>query len=211
MNELSPPPKLPVSWEASHAPLHMTADEFLAWEGDGSGRKLILVDGEVWAMSPASALHGTIQSNLSFLMLTAIEASSLPLRVVSEGAIVPALHAKDNVRVPDLVVAPEGGVADEVVVNEPVALLEILSPGNKSLTRNNVRAYATLPGVLEIVVIHTSRVEVEVLRRDGAGAWPPDPEHVRPGGRLRLHTAGLDCAVERVYARTKLAGRGSAR
>ena len=186
----------------------MTAGEFLLWPGDGTGRKCQLIDGEVWAMSPASPRHGFVQANLSYLLLAAIEQALLPSRVATEGAIVPALHAADNVRVPDLVVAvDEGSEGDAMVINEPLALVEILSPGNKSLTRDNVRAYATLPSVREIVVVHISRMEVEVLRRDDTGAWPADPEVVKPGGFLRLETAGLECALERVYARTGLVRR----
>ena len=209
MNEIAPLRQV-ASREATHARLHMTADEFLMWEGDGTGRKLQLIDGMDGAVSPASSpassRYGIIQANLSFLILTAIEASSAPLGVVSEGAVIPALHATDNVRVPDLVVAPLDGIDDRVVVRKPIALVEILSPGNRSLTRNNVRAYATLPGVREILVVHTSRIELEVFRRDSAGAWPDAPETIKGGGRLRLHTVGLECPVERVYVRPSLGG-----
>jgi hypothetical protein len=40
---------------------HMTAEEFLAWPGDGSGRRFQLVAGEIRPMSPASRIHGVIQ------------------------------------------------------------------------------------------------------------------------------------------------------
>lgn len=33
---------------------YMTADDFLAWPGDGTGRTFQLVDGEVRPVSPAS-------------------------------------------------------------------------------------------------------------------------------------------------------------
>jgi Uma2 family endonuclease len=46
----------------------MTAADFLDWPGDGSGRKFQLVDGEVRAMSPGSATHGTIQMTLGRLI-----------------------------------------------------------------------------------------------------------------------------------------------
>src|SRR5262245_8276192 len=42
-------------------PPSMTVADFLAWPGDGTGRKFQLVDGEVRAMSPASAAHAMIQ------------------------------------------------------------------------------------------------------------------------------------------------------
>jgi Putative restriction endonuclease len=44
-----------------HAQCRATVADFLAWPGDGTGRKFQLVDGEVRAMSPASAVHSVIQ------------------------------------------------------------------------------------------------------------------------------------------------------
>lgn len=86
-------------------------------------------------------------------------------------------------------------------------LIEILSPGNQDDTRDNVWAYATLPSVREIAVLHVTRVLAEVHRRDAAGAWRPDPEYSGPGERLRLASVDLDCAVEDAYRSTWLLRR----
>ncbi len=40
---------------------YMTADDFLAWPGDGTGRTFQLVDGEVRPASPAARIHAAIQ------------------------------------------------------------------------------------------------------------------------------------------------------
>jgi hypothetical protein len=50
-------------------------------------------------------------------------------------------------------------------MEHPLVLIEILSPSNVSKTRANVRAYRTMPGVAEIVVLHTTMIAAEVLRR----------------------------------------------
>ena len=184
---------------------HMTADEFLLWPGDGTCRRFHLVDGEVRAMSPASSVHGVVQANLAYLLGAAVRKQGAGLLVVTEGAVVPSLNARDNVRVPDVVVMRGSAGKGEVAVSNPVVVVEILSPGNAPTTRENVRAYATLASVQEIVVVSTSRAEVEVHRRDASGAWLPDPETVKSGGRLRL-MAGLECALEEVYVGTWLAG-----
>lgn len=181
---------------------HMTADDFLAWPGDGTGRTYQLVDGEVRLVSPSSSSHGTIQANLAYLLLGAVHVADLSARVVTEGAVIPGLNASTNVRVPDLVVT---GVPDErgqQTVSAPMLLIEILSPGNQDDTRDNVRAYATLPSVREIAVLHSTRVLAEVHRRDAAGAWLPDPDFAGPGERLRLPSVGLDCPVEDAYRGT---------
>ena len=46
----------------------MSVEDFLAWDGGGHQGKLELVDGEVRAMSPASATHGLIQLTFGSLL-----------------------------------------------------------------------------------------------------------------------------------------------
>ncbi len=153
-------------------------------------------------MSPASRIHGVIQANLAYLLVGSVRSTGGRFQVLTEGAVVPALNASINVRVPDLVVAPGDDRRGDQVVTEPVLVIEILSPGNVDDTRDNIRAYATLASVQEMVVVHSSRISVEIHRRDAMGAWRPDPERVGPGDRLRLNSIGLDGPIEDVYAST---------
>ena len=185
----------------------MTADDFLAWPGDGTGRKHQLVDGEVRSMSPASHTHAVIQANLAYLLISAVRAANLPLQVVTEGAVIPGLNASNNVRVPDLAVTATPDERGQQAIPDPVLLVEVLSPGNQDDTRDNVWAYATLPSVQEIVVLHSTRVLAEVHRRDPAGAWLPDPAYSGLGERLSLASVELDGAVEDAYRSTWLLRR----
>ena len=98
-------------------------------------------------MSPASRIYGVIQANLAYLLVSAVRASGAPLQVLTEGAVIPALNASGNVRVPDLIVAPGDDVRGDQVVTDPVLVIEVISPGNTDDTRDNVRAYATLASV----------------------------------------------------------------
>jgi hypothetical protein len=79
--------------------------------------------------------------------------------------------------VPDLgaACAPPAGAR---LIREPVVLIEILSPTNVSKTLANVRAYTTSPTVAEIVVLRTTSIAAEVLRRQPDGSWPEQPEIV---------------------------------
>ena len=45
---------------ARKLPKLMTADEFLEWEGDGTGMRYELVDGYLRAMAPAAVPHGLL-------------------------------------------------------------------------------------------------------------------------------------------------------
>ena len=101
---------------------HMTADDFLAWPGDGTGRTFQLVDGEVRPVSPASHTHAAIQSNLAYSLIGAVRAAGLPLQVLTEGAIIPGLNASTNVRVPDLVVTATPDERGQQTVPDPVLI-----------------------------------------------------------------------------------------
>ena len=183
----------------------MTVAEFLAWPGDGTGRKYQLVDGEPQAMSPASALHGTIQMTLGRLIGTKLVSDGGRCRVVSEAPVSTRIRANVNLRVPDLGVSCTPDEVGQQTLPDPIVLIEILSPGNASQSWENVWSYTTIPSVREIVVVHSTRVFAELLRREGDGNWPPEPEEIGPDGTLRLDSIGFACPLPAVYAQTHLA------
>ena len=88
---------------------------------------------------------------------------------------------------------------------DPIVLIEILSPGNASQTWDNVWSYTTIPSVREILVVHSTRRFAELLRRDGDGNWPAEPEEVGPDGTLRLDSIAFACPLPAIYAQTHLA------
>jgi hypothetical protein len=66
-------------------------------------------------------------------------------------------------------------------------------------------SYTTIPSVREIVVVHSTRILVELLRRGGDGNWPEEPEEIGPGGALLLESIAFSCPLSDVYAQTHLA------
>jgi Uma2 family endonuclease len=177
----------------------MTVDEFLVWDADdATGRRWQLIDGEPVLMAPAADAHARIHSELDRLLGNHLLAVGSPCSVVVAPGIVPRVRANENFRIPDLGVTcapPSGGV----MVPEPVLLIEILSPGNEAKTRSNIWAYATIPSVQEILAVRSTRMEVELLRRDAGGNWPASPLIVRPPEVLELASVGFATAVSALY------------
>jgi Uma2 family endonuclease len=60
-----------------------------------------------------------------------------------------------NVRVPDLAVTCEALGPDDLLLREPVVLIEILSPSNIRDTWAAVVRYMTIASVQEILVLHS--------------------------------------------------------
>jgi Uma2 family endonuclease len=186
-------------------PRNMTVTEFLDWPGDGSGRTFQLVDGELRAMSPGSATHGTIQANLCWLIRSALMATASGCRIVTEPGVITLNRPDTNLRVTDLGVTRTVDAPGQQALPDSIALIEVLSPGNAADAWDNVWAYTTIPSVREIAVVHSTRVLAEVLRRGADGHWPEQPEEIGADATLRLESIGVAFPSREAYAQTHLA------
>ena len=155
-------------------------------------------------MPPASDPHGSIQSALAFLITAHFRAIGSQCRIVTAPGVVPGRRSEENCLVPDLGVtcAPPTG---EHLMREPLVLIEILSPSNVSKTRANVRDYLTISTAAEIVVLRSTSIAAEVLRRGPDGAWPQQPEIIAEHGELRLDSIGFVALLRDAYRTTGLA------
>ena len=189
-----------------HPPSHMTLAEFVSWDsGDRSGRRWQLLDGEPVAMAPASQPHGALQSELAALIRNHLLEKASPCRIITEPGIVPRVRANENFRIPDLGVTCSADTSG-IMVPDPVVSIEILSPNNEVETRTNVWAYTTIPSVQEILVVHSTRVEAELLRRREDGSWPDSPEIIRMPGSIELISISFSVPLLTLYRTTPLAG-----
>jgi Uma2 family endonuclease len=184
---------------ALRLPPRMTVAEFLEWEPDDrSGALWQLRDGEPEMMAPASDRHGSIQARLGQLIGVHLDAGGSHCRIVVAPGVVPAQRSEDNCLVPDLGITctPPTG---EHLMHEPLVLIEILSPRNVSKTRLNIRAYLTLPTVMEIVVVHSTAIVAEILRRMPDGTWPARPDILGADGELHLNSIDFTAPLREVY------------
>lgn len=162
-----------------------------------------LRDGEPEMMAPASDAHGSIQNELSYLITAHLRSHGSRCRSVTTPGVVPRIRSDRNMLIPDIGVTcapPSAGRA----IPEPVALVEILSPSNEAETRANVWAYATIPSVSEILIVSSTEISAEVLRRLPDGSWPQQPDFVSRDGDIRIESIGLVVSLLSVYATTTL-------
>ena len=182
----------------------MTVAEFLAWD-PCDGRMWQLVDGVPTAMAPPSGRHGAIQSEIARLIGNHLLAQGSPCRVIVTPGVVTPVAADRDMRIPDLAVtcAP---VADDAAapVPDPVLIVEVLSPGNQRETWINVWTYTLIPSVQEVLVLHSTMVRADLLRRGPDGAWPAATTPVTAGS-LVLDSIGFSVPVADIYRTTALA------
>lgn len=183
----------------------MTMSEFLVWDAP-SGPPWQLVDGEPRSMAPASRTHNSIQGELGSLIRNHLIERGGPCFVIPNAGIVPRVRAESNFRITDLAVTCSPYQEEEYAITDPVLVIEILSPSNKPETWANVWAYTTIPSVQEILIVHSTAMRAELLRRDGAGNWPEQATLIETG-TLLLNSIDFTVVLSALYRgtyRTKL-------
>jgi Uma2 family endonuclease len=181
----------------------MQVRDFLTWEPD-DGLRYELADGEPRAMAPPGTIHGFLQGRLATFLNAHLDRDARPCSVVVTPGVIPHLLSAHNVRVPDLGVTCSPLVPGQATLPDPVLLIEILSPSNQAKTWSNVWAYTSIPSVQEILVLHSTRIAAELLRRTPEGKWPEEPERSHQGD-LTLTSIGFRIPFTDLYARTGLA------
>ena len=65
--------------------------------------------------------------------------------------------------------------------------------------------YTTISTVAEIVVLRSTAIAAEILRRAPDGAWPDQPDIIAADGELRLDSVGFAMPLRDVYRTSGLA------
>ncbi len=183
----------------------MTVQEFLAWDAP-SGPPWQLVDGEPQAMAPASRTHGTIQTELGRLIGNHLSDRGSPCSVITNPGVIPRVRSQSNFRIPDIAVTCTPYQDEEYAVSNPVLVIEILSPSNQPETWTNVWAYTTIPSIHEILIIRSTAIGAELLRRDAAGNWPERALMIEDG-TLELQSIDFHVDIATIYRGTRLVSR----
>jgi Uma2 family endonuclease len=120
-------------------------------------------------MARASRTHGRIESKLGSLIDVHLTARAGPRTVITTPGVVPRVRSDSNFRVPDLAVTCSDYEHEESALTDQVLLIEILAPSNHAETWTNVWAYTTIPSVREILIVYSTAIRADLLRRDATG------------------------------------------
>ncbi|MDX6752586.1 Uma2 family endonuclease [Geminicoccaceae bacterium 1502E] len=176
----------------------MTAEEFLAWVLEQpEGRRHELAAGEVVAMAPERAAHNLAKGAAFAALREALRASGLPCQAFADGM---AVRIDDEtVYEPDaLVRCGERLDPDEVVVTDPLILVEVLSPGTHKLdTGAKLAGYFRLPSLRHYLIVDTSRRLVIHHGREADGAIST---RIVAEGTILLEPPGIELAVADIAA-----------
>ena len=189
-------------------PHRMTIAEFKDWlrPAGSEDRRWNLVDGEPVCMAPTSITHGLIQSEIGGLIWSHLRHTGSQCRIVTAPGVIPRVRSASNERIPDLGITctPQTGGR---VLTDPVVLIGIVSPSNEADTRRNVWAYASIPGVAEILLLSSTSASGELLRRGLQREWADDPLMLGAHSMIELASIGFAAPMRDIHATTSLAAQ----
>jgi Uma2 family endonuclease len=188
---------------AQKPPPVMTVSEFLAWDAPGPG-PWQLVDGEAAAMAPTSRSHGALQLELGSLVRNHLAAQGNRCTAIAAPGIIPRVRADENFRIPDLAVTCTRYETEEYDVSNPVLIVEILSPSNRAETWRNVWSFTTIPSLMEILLLSSTAIRADLLRRGADGSWPAGATVIEDGD-LVLDSIGFTVPLAAIYRTTRFA------
>ena len=184
----------------------MSVAEFLRWE-DGTDTRYELLEGQPVAMAPPAPAHGFLAARLCARIEGALQ-SRRPCMVQIEARIARP-DRDDTCYVADLAVTCQPPRSGDQLISDPVLIVEVLSPTTGLHDRHTkVADYRRIASVEEILLIDSTSIFAEVLRREG-DRWIT--EIVRgPLATLSLVSIGLTATMSELYEGIDLPDQGAA-
>lgn len=177
-------------------PAKMTLADFLAWENEQPERHEF-IDGEIFAMVGASVAHGILASNLHVALRQSLKVPGC--RVFQEGYKV---LAREKCFYPDVVVACGPFRQNDLQLDRPVLLAEVISPSGEQYDRlmkwDHYRQ--GLPTLQAYVLVAQDRVRVEVYVRERDG-WHYS-EHTAFTDTIQLTSPPCQFSIAELYEGT---------
>ncbi len=152
----------------SEHPPHMTEDEYLAFEESATVRHEY-VAGHVFAMTGSTDAHNHVCGNIFASIHARLKDG--PCHVYSNDMKV-RIAAANSFYYPDIMVSCESFQPKSVFKEQPVLVLEILSPSTKQIDlREKLVAYQKIDTLREYIIVHQDRQQIDVYRRTNSNKW----------------------------------------
>lgn len=183
---------------AKHVPVaempRMTPAEWLAWEERQPERYELLWE-EPTPMAGGSVRHNDIALNMASALRGTLRGTGCR---VNTGEVKVSLPTGKWLY-PDLFVRCTPRLGTDTKIDDPVVVVEVLSPGTTAYNTNEKRwLYQEVPSLRHLVLVAQDRTKVEVASRDDDGTWR-SVFHVGLEGALRLDAIDVTLPLAAIY------------
>ena len=170
----------------------MTREEFFAW-AEAREEKYEFDGFEPVAMTRPNVNHATIVGNLQAALRSRLRGG--PCRAYTDAGIA---TVGDAVRYPDTVISRTPSAGTSYLIESPVAVFEVISPGNPATDRIiKVREYLAVPSIETYVIVEQTTIGLMVLQRQGRMTWTTST--LVSGDKLELRQPRVSIAVDELY------------
>jgi Uma2 family endonuclease len=189
--------------QPAHKPTRSPA-EWLAWEEQQPERHELLWD-EPTLMAGGTDRHAGIAVNVVAFLRDRLRGGPCRVRADVKVAI-----SGGRWVYPDAFVRCTPRRGGETIVDDPVVVVEVLSPGTLIYDTNEKRwAYQEIPSLRHLVLVAPDRPKVEVATRAEDGTWR-SVFHLGLDAEARLDALGLSLPLAAVYEEVDLPSAASA-
>lgn len=179
---------------------YMSFDDFQELLADKpEDEKWELINGRVIrGQVGARVEHHHIIGNLDFSITTHLRATDRPCRVYRETFYL-RKRSDDLTALPDVMVRCGQVAAGLTSFDDPLVLIEVVSPGSVTRDRLEKRiAYQSLPSLQTYVIVERDRMLVDVYERT-SGAFTDAKQLQRPTDRLLLPAIDFSMPLSEIY------------
>ena len=174
--------------------LLMTVEEYFEWEETQDERHEYW-DGEVVAMAGTSKNHHRVARNFSNRLNTAF--GDGPCEVFTADIRV-RVEPRRKYFYPDVVVSCDDREDEDLYLNYPCLIIEVLSPSTEAVDRGiKFAKYRAILSLKEYVLVQVSQPGVEVYQRSDRGQWIYSAYGM--DDRFLLDSVGVEVAVADLY------------
>lgn len=185
-------------------PIVRTVDEFLAWE-ERQEERYEFVGGVITLMAGGTENHDLIGVNATSALNQRLRGS--PCRV--HGSNLKVRSPAGAVMYPDAFVRCGPGQALRTVVDDPVLVVEVLSPGTQQADLTEKRwAYQAIETLQAILFVAADKPRVELATRGPEGSWV-SRHFIGPETTIPLDFLRIDLPLADLYAGADLAAAGA--
>jgi len=175
-------------------PPRMSVDEFLVW-AEGRPGRYELIGGEVVAQASERARHWRVKLATHIALAEAVRTKGLDCHVVPDGATV-RIDASTAYEPDALIYCGAEVPPDSMIVENPVVVLEILSPTTGRTDKGRKLAdYFRLPSVVHYLIVDPDAPLIIHHERRGGEIIT----HILRDGAARLEPPGIDLALGKIY------------
>jgi Uma2 family endonuclease len=181
----------------------MTVDEFLSWAEGKEGRwelhdgvPVMISSAEPVMMSPERAAHIRTKFRAAKALDGAVTAAGLPCEVFTDGMAI-RIDARTTYEPDASVVCGPRAPADAIEIDNPVIVVEVLSPSTAAIDHGRkLSGYFSLTSLQHYLILDPDR-RVVIHHKRGSG--DAIETRVLTDGAARLDPPGFEVAVETLF------------